>query len=96
MPSVKVAPARTRATRCGAFTARHRPWAASMSLNAMASPAARLPGPRVTFMRCRTVAKVDRVRGPQMDPVLGGVVVEREQYLAAVDDFGDRLGNFAP
>ena len=37
---------------------RQRAWAASMSLNAIASPAAREPGPRVTFVRCRTVAKV--------------------------------------
>ena len=31
----------------------------SMSLNAIASPAAREPGPLVTLVRCRTVAKVD-------------------------------------
>jgi hypothetical protein len=30
-----------------------------MSLNAIASPAARDPGPRVIFVRCRTAAKVD-------------------------------------
>ena len=41
------------------MTARQRSWAASMSLNAIASPAARDPGPRVIFVRCRTVAKVD-------------------------------------
>ena len=39
------APARTSATRCGPFTARQRSWAAWMSLNAMAGPAAREPGP---------------------------------------------------
>ena len=32
-----------------------------MSLNAMASPAAREPGPLVTLVRCRTVAKVDSI-----------------------------------
>ena len=32
-----------------------------MSLNAIASPAAREPGPLVTFVRCRTVAKVDSI-----------------------------------
>ena len=32
-----------------------------MSLNAIASPAARDPGPRVIFVRCRTVAKVDSI-----------------------------------
>ena len=48
LPFSKVAPARTRATRCGALTARQRRWADSMSLNAMAMPAARDPGPLVT------------------------------------------------
>ena len=38
---MKVAPARTRATRWGAFTARQRSCADSMSLKAIASPAAR-------------------------------------------------------
>jgi hypothetical protein len=33
----------------------------SMSLNAIVSPAARDPGPRVIFVRCRTVAKVDSI-----------------------------------
>jgi hypothetical protein len=58
---MKVAPARTRATRWGAFTARQRSCAASISLNAMASPAAREPGHLVTLVRCRTVAKVDSI-----------------------------------
>ena len=40
------------------LTARQRSWAASMSLNAIASRAAREPGPRVIFVRCRTVANV--------------------------------------
>jgi hypothetical protein len=43
------------------LTARHRAWADSMSLNAMARPAAREPGPLVTLVRCRTVAKVDSI-----------------------------------
>src|SRR4051795_9589748 len=58
LPLTNVAPARTSATRCGPLTARQRSWAASMSLNAMASPAVREPGPRVSFVRCRTVANV--------------------------------------
>jgi hypothetical protein len=33
----------TSATRCGALMARQRDWAASISLNAMAIPAAREP-----------------------------------------------------
>src|SRR6187551_3501652 len=32
-----------------------------MSLNAIAGPAVREPGPRVIFVRCRTVAKVDSI-----------------------------------
>jgi hypothetical protein len=32
-----------------------------MSLNAMARPAAREPGPLVTLLRCLTVAKVDSI-----------------------------------
>src|SRR3954466_10420770 len=60
-PLTKLAPARTRATRWGPLTARQRSWAASISLNAIANPAARDPGPRVTFVRCRTVANVDSI-----------------------------------
>jgi hypothetical protein len=41
------------------LTARHRCCAASMSLNAMAMPAALDPGPLVILVRFRTVAKVD-------------------------------------
>src|SRR5512146_2653368 len=61
---MKIAPARTRTTRGGAFTARQRAWADSMSLNAIASPAAREPGPLVTLVtlvRWRTVAKLDSI-----------------------------------
>src|SRR6266851_10479910 len=61
LPLMKVAPARTKATRCGALTSRQWSWADSMSLNAIASPAAREPGPLVTLVRCRTVAKVDSI-----------------------------------
>jgi hypothetical protein len=61
LPFLKTAPARTRATRWGALTARQRAWAASMSLNAMASPAAFEPGSLVTLVRWRTVAKVDSI-----------------------------------
>jgi hypothetical protein len=49
------------AALAAASTARHRAWAASMSLNAMAMPAAFDPGPLVTLVRCRTVAKVDSI-----------------------------------
>src|SRR5262249_21765409 len=61
LPRSNRAPARTRATRWGALTARQRCWAASMSLKAMARPAAFEPGPLVTLVRRRTVAKVDSI-----------------------------------
>jgi hypothetical protein len=53
---MKVAPARTSATRCGPLTVRQRRWADSISLNAMASPAAFDPWPLVTLVRSLTVA----------------------------------------
>ena len=59
LPHSKRAPARTSATRWGVLTARQRSWAASISLNAMAIPAALEPGPLVTLVRCLTVAKVN-------------------------------------
>lgn len=58
-PRSKRAPARTRATRWGAFTARQRVWADSTSLTTIARVAAREPAPLVTLVRRRTVAKVD-------------------------------------
>ena len=65
-----------------------------MSLNAIATPAAREPGPLVTRCRSRTVAKVDSIglvvrRCTQM---LGRVVIEGEQHVEVLGDFGDRLG----
>jgi len=51
LPRSNLAPARTRATRCGALTARQRCWAASISLKAIAMPAALEPGPLVTLVR---------------------------------------------
>ena len=45
----------------GALTARQRSCADSMSLTAMARPAAREPGPLVILVRCRTVANVDSI-----------------------------------
>src|SRR6266516_1693091 len=57
LPFLNTAPARTSATRWGALTARHRVCADSMSLNAIATPAAREPGPLVTRWRRLTVAR---------------------------------------
>ena len=57
LPFLNTAPARTSATRWGALTARHRVCADSMSLNAIATPAAREPGPLVTRRRSLTVAR---------------------------------------
>src|SRR5262249_19021143 len=80
LPPANVAPARTRATRCGALTIRQRRCADSMSLNAMARPAARDPWPLVTFVRSLTVAKVDSIviLSSRMDHGcgLGGCVVD--------------------
>jgi len=61
LPFSNRAPARTSGTRWGAMTARQRCCADSMSLNAMATPAAREPGPLVMRCRGRTVAKVDSI-----------------------------------
>ena len=61
------------------------------SLNAMASPAAREPGPLdLGAVSDRGEGRLDRVRGAQVDPVLGGVVVEREQLVEVVGDLRDR------
>ena len=43
----------------GALTARQRSWAASISLNAMAIPAALEPGPLVTLVRYRDSTGLD-------------------------------------
>jgi hypothetical protein len=76
------------------LTARQRRCADSMSLNAIAIPAAREPGPLVTRCRSRTVAKVDSIglvvrRWIQCSP---GEVVESEQHVEVVGDLRDRSG----
>ena len=48
----------------GAFTARQRSSASSMSLNAIAKPAARLPGPRVILVRCNKTATISNGERP--------------------------------
>ena len=64
-----------------------------MSLNAIATPPALEPGPLVIRCRSLTVAKVDSiVSGAQVDPVLRGVVVERQQHVDELGDLGDCLG----
>src|SRR5207302_6301840 len=85
LPFMNTAPARTSATRWGALTAHHRVCADSMSLNAIATPAAREPGPLVTRWRSLTVAKVDsiglvvRLGGPPPScrPLNGPVLLRR-------------------
>jgi hypothetical protein len=64
----------------------------------MARPVALEPGPLVTLVRSRTVAKVDndRIGRLQGHPVLGGVVEEGQEDLGVVDDLGTALGHFAP
>ena len=60
----------------------------------LSSAALREPGPLVTLVLSRTVEKgrLDRVGGPQVGPVLGGEVVEREQHVELVDDLLGGLG----
>src|SRR5262249_897094 len=89
---------RPGADQVGALTARHRSWAASMSLNAIAKPVAREPGPLVTFVRCLKVGKVDSVSGwwSAGGPSAGRVVVERQQLVTVVGDLHDSFGNLAP
>ena len=60
-PLVEVGAGPDEGDEVGAVDARQRSWAASISLNAMASPAAREPGPLVTLVRSRTVANVDSI-----------------------------------
>ena len=60
-PAFKPGSGADKGDQVGGFTARQRAWAASISLKAMASPAALEPGPLVTFVRCLTVAKVDSI-----------------------------------
>ena len=40
--------------------------------------------------------RLDRVRGPQMDPVLGRVVIEREEHINVVGDLRRRFGPLGP
>jgi hypothetical protein len=40
----------------------------------------------------RREGRLDRIRGPEMDPMLGRIVMEGEQRLGVVDHLGDRLG----
>jgi hypothetical protein len=98
LPHSKRTPARTSPTRWAALTARQRCWAASISMNAMAIPAAVEPGPLVTLVRCLTVAKVrlDGLGRAQVDPVLGRVVGEGQQFCHVADDLDGGLGHLAP
>lgn len=91
----KRAPARTRATRCGAVMARQRAWADSASLNTIASAAAGLPAPRVTLVPelHRAEGRLNRVGRAQVDPVFGREIVEREQLVHVV---GALFGGFGP
>jgi hypothetical protein len=95
-PPVTVAPARASATRCGALTVRQWSCADSVRLTAMASPAARDPGP------CGDLGPVpdggesglDRGGGARVHPVPGGVVVERQQLVQVTGDLRGCLREF--
>jgi hypothetical protein len=54
-------------------------------MKTMASKLARDTQPCVFAVRSRTVAKVDRVGGPDMHPVLGRKVIEGSQRLPILD-----------
>src|SRR5512144_1679370 len=71
LPSWNVAPARTRATRWGAFRARHRAWADSMSLNAIATPAARERA--LQNVRLELILKAGRQDAEYSSRLLGAV-----------------------
>ena len=58
-------------------------------------PGANAPVANVQDTR-RTAGDNDRVSGPQMHPVLGGVVVEREQLVKVAGDLRDGLGELRP
>jgi SpoVK/Ycf46/Vps4 family AAA+-type ATPase len=57
-----------------------------MSLNAIANPAAREPGPLVTFVRCRTVVTLrDLIGPPEFKEAVGRVLHEQRQRQALLD-----------
>jgi hypothetical protein len=69
-----------------------------MSLNAIATLAAREPGPLVIRWRNRTVAKVDSIGFVvrKMYPMLSREVVEREQHIEIVGDLGSGFRPLRP
>ncbi|MCP2203905.1 hypothetical protein LX90_007633 [Lentzea flava] len=92
LPFSKLAPTRTSATSCETLTARQ--WASADSISLSARPtAAGGAGPPCDL---GAVAKVglDQVRGAQVDPILGGVVVERNQFLEIAGELRGGLGEF--
>jgi hypothetical protein len=80
LPFSNTAPARTRATRCGAFTARQRASAASISLNAIASPAAREPGTLVTLLLKPHLGTLDFVAAKDNVVFLGPPGVPKSHF----------------
>ncbi len=89
------APARINATRCGPLTARHRSWAASISLNAIAMPAALEPGPLVILVSQADgkERRLDRVGGLRW--IQCSAEKSKKHNKAAVSlvgDLGHRLG----
>lgn len=74
-----------------------RCWADSTSLKTMAG-AARLAGALGDLgpQAHSGEGRLDRVRGPQVDPALGGEVEERQQFFLVIGDRLTTLGYFAP
>ena len=77
------------------LTARHRSWADSMSLKAIARPAARGAGSLGDLVRSRTVENVDSIgfEGFSCIQCSAGEVVERQQSLKVA---GDLVGGLRP
>jgi hypothetical protein len=94
LPLTKRAPARTSATRWGALTIRHRVWCLDQLErhgHACGAGAGTLGDPGSEPDRGE--GRLDRFRGPRVDPVLGWVVVEGEQHVEVV---GDLRGGLRP
>lgn len=79
------------------MTARHRACGLD-ELKAIANPAAHEPGPRVIFVLCLTVAKVDPygIRRAQVNPVRSRKIIKCQQPIDITGDLRNRLGELGP
>ena len=86
LPPLNVAQVWASATRCGAFTARHWSWAASLSLNAMTSTGGAWAGHADGHSAVPDdgEGRLNRVREAWVDLALGGAVERRQQYFEVI------------